>query len=345
MPKNYEPATSGETFCESAQKSINRHEDLSRVFGAGGCAGLSAHESLDGGCAVDRCAAPSVHEFLGRPPKAHGLSAKRRGPPSLIVVGTGIQWAGQTTLAAQRAIERADRVLFAVADPWSARYVRNLCGSAQSFEYPRDGRPRKQIYHAMVAQILAELRGGNQVCAVFYGSPAVLTYPAHEAVRRSRAEGFAAWMLPAVSSLECLFADLDIDPVERGCQVFEAGHFLDNGLLVDPRSHLILCQIALIGNRGTFDHADGPRRKSGLRRLGRRLSEIYAPEHEGILYEAAAHPLAHPRAERVRLAELGNAEVSEISTLYVPPLAQPRAAGVRHNRSYAAGVGASRRFS
>jgi len=265
----------------------------------------------------------STRRTIQRHQAAFGV--RRGSPASLIVVGTGIQWAGQTTLAAQRAIERAERVLFAVADPWSARYIRSLSGNAQSFEYPRDGRPRRQIYHDMVAQILAELRRGHQVCAVFYGSPAILTYPAHEAVRRSRAEGFAAWMLPAVSSLECLFADLDIDPVERGCQVFEAGRFLDSRFLIDPRAHLILCQIALIGNTGTFDRADGIRRRSGLRLLGRRLAEIFPPEHEGILYEAAAHPLAHPRAERVLLAELGEADTSEISTLYVPPLTPPRA--------------------
>jgi hypothetical protein len=156
-------------------------------------------------------------------------------------------------------------------------------------------------------------------------------------------------MLPAVSSLECLFADLNIDPVERGCQVFEAGRFLDNGLMVDPRAHLILCQIALIGNTSAFDRADGARHRSGLRLLGQRLSKIFPPEHEGILYEAAAHPLAHPRAERVRLADLGDADASEISTFYVPPLSLSRAPHGRRSRLRRrrgpAGVRASRRFS
>ena len=45
---------------------------------------------------------------------------------TLVVVGTGIQWGGQTTLAAQRAIQAADRVLFAVADAGTVAWLRSL---------------------------------------------------------------------------------------------------------------------------------------------------------------------------------------------------------------------------
>ncbi|WP_437898926.1 hypothetical protein [Sorangium sp. So ce124] len=60
---------------------------------------------------------------------------------SLIIVGTGIQWGGQMTLAARRAIEQADRVLFAVADPWNARWIRGLNPAAESLPYATGNGP------------------------------------------------------------------------------------------------------------------------------------------------------------------------------------------------------------
>jgi hypothetical protein len=242
-----------------------------------------------------------------------------RANAALVVVGTGIQWGGQATLAAQTAIKRADRVLFAVGDPWAARWIRSLRPEAESLPYPRDGRPRKRIYRMMVDRILEELWLGRKVCAAFYGSPTLLNAPAHEAMKRAQREGFRARMLPGVSSLECLFSDLGIDPGAAGCQVFEAGDFLLRRRLFDPYAHLILCQIAVMGTAGVFDPTDTARIRHGLGILSERLQTVFPRDHEVVLYEASSHPLSPPRIERMALAALRDACPSEISTLHVPP--------------------------
>jgi precorrin-3B methylase len=51
---------------------------------------------------------------------------------SLTVVGTGIQLIGHLTLAAKAWIEQADLVLFAVADPVTAKWLRTLNATAQA---------------------------------------------------------------------------------------------------------------------------------------------------------------------------------------------------------------------
>jgi uncharacterized protein YabN with tetrapyrrole methylase and pyrophosphatase domain len=254
---------------------------------------------------------------------AEARSEQESGPEwsgrSLCVVGTGIQWAGQTTLAARAAIQAADSVLFAVANGCTAHWLRQLNPRAESLAYPRDGRPRRAIYAAMVERILSELQRSEKVCAVFYGSPAVLAFPAHEAVRRARREGHRAVLVPGVSFLECLFADLDLDPGEGGCQIFEARSFLENGYCFDTRANLVLCQIALAANRGPFSSAS-PNVSHGLDRLCQRLLEHYPLAHELVLYQAAAHPLESPNIQPIRLDRLSSAPVSEVSTLWVPPL-------------------------
>jgi precorrin-3B methylase len=239
---------------------------------------------------------------------------------SLMIVGTGIQWAGQTTLAARTAIEQADRVLFAVTDPWAARWVASLNPAAESLPYPRDERSRRQIYDEMVERILAEVRKGQRVCAVFYGHPGVLATAAHEAIQRARADGYTARMLPGVSSVDCLFADLGVDPGDDGCQMYTATDLLVRARPIDPHTPLVLLQIGMIGNRGVFDEAQQARIREGLTALSEVLCRVYPAQHRGIVYEAAAQPTERPRVESVALGELPLSQVSEISTLFVPPL-------------------------
>lgn len=239
----------------------------------------------------------------------------------LVVVGTGIQGCGQTTAAARRAIERADRVLFAVVDPLTVAWIRSLNANAESLPYPMDDSPRRQTYMEMVERILAALRQGLRVCAVFYGHPGVFTLPAHEAVARARREGFRARMLPGVSALDCLIADLGVDPGRHGCQVYEATDFLIRGRGFDVHTPLVLWQVGFIGNLGFFDARDQTRIARGLEILAEALMQRYEPGHDVVIYEAAVLPTDAPRMEAVALARLGQARVTDLSTLYVPPRA------------------------
>jgi len=238
---------------------------------------------------------------------------------TLLIVGTGIQWAGQTTLAARGAIERADRVFYAVADPLAARWIKSLNASAEALPYPRDGRPRRSIYQEMTDLLLAAVRQGQRVCAVFYGHPGVLANTPHQLLQEARREGLSVRMLPGVSALDCLYTDLGVDPGRDGCQVYEATDFLLRSRLVDARVPLILCQVGLIGEEGVFDPSRTERIRSGLTVLAEVLGRHYPADTACVLYEAATHPLEPARMERVALRALADAPVSAVSTLYVPP--------------------------
>lgn len=245
-------------------------------------------------------------------------TAKRPQRGALVIVGTGIQWGGQTTLAAEHAIRDADAVLFAVADAWAARWVRGLNARATPLPYPRDGRSRRDIYREMTSLVLEALERYPKVCAVFYGSPTFLARSAHEALHAARAAGCTAAMLPGVSSIDCLAADLGVDLGELGYQVFEANVFLSRPRHVDTSAHLLLCQVAMIGQRAAFD-GDTERVRLGLASLSERLQAAYPPGHRAVIYEAARHPAEPPRVVTVTLAELAAASVGEVATLYVPP--------------------------
>jgi uncharacterized protein YabN with tetrapyrrole methylase and pyrophosphatase domain len=246
------------------------------------------------------------------------ILSKRVG--SLILVGTGIEAIGQTTLAAKRAIEGADEVLYLVPDPLTQRWIESLNPACESLQGVYEaGKDRALIYGAMAARILREVRKGRRVCAVMYGHPGIFVHAGHEAIRTARAEGHRARMLAAVSAEDCLFADLGLDPGDWGCQSYEATNFLMRRRRIDTSTPLILWQV---GSIGVFHHGNGHAQASaGLTVLADVLGELYGEDHQVTLYEASLLGICDPRIELVTVQALPRVETSSASTLYVPPRA------------------------
>ncbi|HSC91275.1 MAG TPA: SAM-dependent methyltransferase [Gaiellaceae bacterium] len=253
-------------------------------------------------------------------PSRRKSTARSAGAGSLTVVGTGIQLVAHVTHEARAELEAADEVLYVVADPAVAVWLERVNPKARSLGgLYEPGRNRHEIYDAMVEEILAAVRRGSRVCAAFYGHPGVFVSPSHEAIRIARDEGYAARMLAAVSAEDCLFADLGINPGERGCQSYEATEFLVHRHVVDPTAALLLWQVDLIGQ---VDFRPEPG-VEGLRVLVESLLGSYPAEHEVVLYTASPYPLFGPSVVRVPLSKLAEVELVPMPTLYVPPLPAP----------------------
>jgi precorrin-6B methylase 1 len=238
-----------------------------------------------------------------------------------VVVGTGIQAAGQMTLEAVAWIQRADRVVYVVSDPVGESVLRSLNPRSESLRHLyAPERPRTETYEQMVEYTLDLVRGGHMVCFAAYGHPGVFAYPTHEAVRRARAEGYVARMLPGISAEDCLVADLGVDPATSGCQSFEATDFLLNGRILDPTCHVLLWQIGALGEpNGRL----GNFRPKGLPLLIARLCKDYPDDHPAILYEAPTAATAAHRSDRVALADLSEAAITATTTLYLAPASEP----------------------
>lgn len=240
----------------------------------------------------------------------------------LTVVGTGMRAGLHMTVETRLAIEQASRVLYLVADPVSEACILKLNPAAQSLgQMYVAGKPRIEIYEAIIARILAELESAGDLCVAFYGHPGVLTYPAQESIRRARATGKRARMLPAISTEDTLFADLGIDIGRSGLQSFEATRFLYYKYNFDPSAGLLLWQIRVLGEDEWNSPQSGVR--SRLEVLTDYLKKHYPPEHEVYLYHAPELPTSRPLIERVALRDLPRAEFVSISTLYIPPHGQP----------------------
>jgi uncharacterized protein YabN with tetrapyrrole methylase and pyrophosphatase domain len=238
---------------------------------------------------------------------------------SLTIVGTGIQATAHISAAAVAAICQADKLYFAVADVITAQWLAALNSTAESLlpKYPAHRVQRVHVYHEWVERMLASVRAGLRVCGAFYGHPGVFVYATHEVIRRVRQEGFPAEMLPAVSALDCLFADLGLDPAQEGFQTFDATDFLVRRRLISPHTGLILWQVALIGDE-TWCRSGWSLK--GLRMLTNTLARKYGASHRVCIYEAAARPSALPVVRFVPLDRLAEQQITGATILYVPPV-------------------------
>ena len=242
---------------------------------------------------------------------------------SLIVVGTGIQSAGQLTTEAVHWVQSSEKVLYVMTDPLSEGILWHLNPPAMESlnGLYGEGKLRKYTYRQMVERIMQCVRGGLRTCVAAYGHPGIFARPSHEAIRRARREGYFAKMLPAVSAEDCLIADLGIDPGDTGCHAFEATTFLKQRRQPDSCAYVLLWQIGVVGQ---FEYSrTGFQLSESLEIMVDYLGEFYPADHEVILYTAATSPGAEHVELRVQLRHLPKTEFSTMATLVIPPAQEP----------------------
>jgi siroheme synthase len=248
-------------------------------------------------------------------------AAARRG--SLVVVGTGINGPGQTTPEAVACIRRADKLFYAVTDPTTEFWLRQLNPTATSLSrLYAVGKKRSVTYDEMTDAIVASVRTGLDVCVAFYGHPGVLVTAAHAAVHRVRKAGGQARMFPGISADACLYADLGVNPGEQGIQSYEATDFLLSRRRFDATSNLLLWQIGVLGESRTRTGVIfRPRR---MQVLVDRLLKHYPPAHRVVLYQAPSFAADRFTMRHIALERLPRVKVPPMAMLYVPALPRRR---------------------
>lgn len=270
---------------------------------------------------ADQALYRAKHDGRGRVVCANdGVAAAAEPAASLVVVGCGIDFGRHVSERCLSEIREA-QVVFCLADPFALGMVRGMRPDAINLgQHYAPGKDRRETYREIDAAIMAQLRAGKRVCAVFYGHPGVFADVPHAVVRKARAEGIPARMEPGVSAEACLYADLGIDPGRHGVQSMEATHFMVYDRRPDTDGLVLLWQVALAGDLScTRLHAE----RDGVQSLVEKLLRWYPPDHEVILYEAARLPIEAFRAERLALRDLATAHYEEYTTLVIPPLGEP----------------------
>lgn len=239
---------------------------------------------------------------------------------SLVIVGLGITLGKHLSERALSEIKTADKV-FALVDGLALAWLQNVRPDLESLHtHYAEGKYRPQTYVDMRDQVMAAAETGQNICAVFYGHPAIFADVPHMLMQAAKKAGIEARLDPGISADACLYADLGLDPGKRGCQSMEATQFLLFKRSIDPSALLILWQVGLTGDLSLKRFDTEPK---WLALLAEKLMQWYPGDHEVILYEANIYPIGDCRAERVKLQDLEHAVTSQITTLVVPALTKP----------------------
>jgi uncharacterized protein YabN with tetrapyrrole methylase and pyrophosphatase domain len=219
-------------------------------------------------------------------------------------------------------IVAAERLFYLVTDAASSVWLRGLNPGATSLhDCYRHGEEGTVAATRMAEKVVAPLRTGADVCVAFYGHPTVLMHATRLAAEQARAEGFVVRIFPAISSEDCLIADLGVDPAVPGRLLFDATDFVVRPRRIDTSAALVLLQIGAVG-QAVF-HAGRIANREGLRALAEVLLRHYPGDHRVAIYEICLVPPFEANVQYVALADLGDAAATVVSTLYVPPLLAP----------------------
>ncbi|GEM77084.1 SAM-dependent methyltransferase [Vibrio sagamiensis] len=241
-------------------------------------------------------------------------------PGQLTIIGSGIEAVGFSRQD-ERCLESADYVFYCVADPATVVWLKSKRPDAHDlYVLYDDNKPRYKTYMQMTEAMLHYVRKGKHVVGIYYGHPGVFVLSTHRAIEIARREGHRAEMRPGISALDCLCADLGVDPSTPGLQTFEASDMLIRDKKPDTSSHVVLWQVGLIGELGY-------RRVGYLNKnfniLLDYLMAFYGGEHVITNYIASRYPGVPPTIERYKISELYNPElqnkVTGISTFYIAP--------------------------
>ena len=218
----------------------------------------------------------------------------------LIVVGTGIKSISHITKETKVIIESAEHCLYLVAEQNLKAWIEKESRSSESLEsFFYSSEKRSEIYDNISAFIVNEAKKYETLCVVFYGHPVFYAKSALSAVKEHKKQGSDAVILPAISSVDCLWSDLGIDPGNDGCSIFEATDFLVSKRLFDTRSHLVLLQVGVIGGDDLYI-------KKNINILQEYLKSFYLSNHSMYIYEASDLPGVKPYIQQVNLCLCGN---------------------------------------
>jgi len=239
----------------------------------------------------------------------------------LVFVGTGINGANHLSAETEAYIANANKVLYCVADLAIERKILMLNSNSEDlYVFYGDDKPRRKTYEEMVERTLEVLEDNELVCVVFYGHPGIFVWPSFKGIQLARKNGYRAYMLPAISSLDCLFSDVGFDPSRHSCQIIEATDMLARGRKPDITASVVIFQVGCVGDLG-YNSRGYDRRNVPV--LAEYLSSFYGEDYEVILYEASQYPICNPKIKLIKIKNLPDAKPTGLTTMYIPPKALP----------------------
>ncbi|MEU4423864.1 SAM-dependent methyltransferase [Actinoplanes sp. NPDC024001] len=220
-----------------------------------------------------------------------------------------------------RALARCRRIHHISYVPGTDELLRQYCDDVVDLRsLYESGSDRLETYKAQATAVLDSAIEQGPVGLVVYGHPLILAMPSMFVLRLGSSLGLRVRTLPAVSALDCLLADLGIDPTVTGMQMHEATDLLLYQRPIVPGCATVLWQVGSLATR--LHVTVGHSRPERLMPLRDYLLRFYPPDHEAVSVSTAVTEDEPPELLALRIGELPehSARLHLGATLYIPPV-------------------------
>jgi hypothetical protein len=241
---------------------------------------------------------------------------------ALYIAGLGLQTVAQITREVEAAIRLSREVLFLDTGVATKPFLETLCPRVtplyeQSYS---EGRPRVNAYEHMAARVVEAALDRPPVTFAIHGHPLIAAHPPFLILELAHALELQVTVLPGISAIDTILADLRLDPVVHGVQMYEATDLLLRRRPLQPDVPAIIWQIGPIE---TCLHSMRVSRPERFARFIAHLLLYYPPQHEVVAIYCSPHPILPPAIFRFALEDMGQyaGEIHSGFTLYVPPAA------------------------
>jgi hypothetical protein len=241
----------------------------------------------------------------------------------LYIVGLGIRGTEQITPEAGAALRACRKVYFGAEQRGIAEYLQRYgCEVEDLYALAEPGASRPATYQRMADKVLQAARERPPVGFAVYGHPMILVLPTRLIRQQAPELGLSVKVIPGVSALDCLLADLGFDPCERGLIQYEATYALLYQPPLDPAAACLLWQA---GMAETVLYDLGVSRPGRFRRLSDYLARFHPGGHRVALAISPRDPLDGPIIAWLTIDELREAheDVMSGATLFIPPSSEP----------------------
>ncbi len=241
---------------------------------------------------------------------------------ALYIAGLGLQTVTQITREVEEVIRLSREVLFLDTGVATRVLLETLCPRLtplyeQSYS---EERPRIDAYEHVAARVVDAALDHPPVTFAIHGHPLIAAHPPFLILELAHALELQVTVLPGISAIDTILADLRLDPVVHGMQMYEATDLLLRRRPLQPDVPAIIWQIGPIE---TCLHSMRVSRPGRFTRFIAHLRQYYPPQHEVVAIYCSPHPILKPAIFRFALEDMGQyaEEIHSGFTLYVPPIA------------------------
>lgn len=235
---------------------------------------------------------------------------------NICILGSGIKSIAHLSYESQLYIKKADVVLYLLNEPIMEEYIKensNISYDLSKIYYSTEN--RQECYQKIVDFVIGTIDEYENICTIFYGHPLFCVNPAQKIIELASKKDINIISCPAISSIDCMFSDLNIDPAEYGMQIYMAQDLLNREINISTKSYLTILQAGFINEKGHV-HKTINREFDSLKSY---LRKFYTPNQTCIIYEATLYEGVNSIIQSVILDDLSKDMISSLTTLILPP--------------------------